>query len=131
MAYTVTPGAHPDLYILTYTGDLGAEELLIENELHLNENRFIYILADVSGMNNGLPDGFLETVQRSFVLHPHTAHIAVYVTSAILRIAASMVVKVTRQKKKISLHDSYKDAYERLEKVIKEQIPKVSQADYK
>jgi hypothetical protein len=120
--YSVAPGNHPNVYVLTYSENLAAEELLIDDELHLNEGRDIYLLVDLSSMNNGLPEGFLDAVQRSFVVHPHTAHIAVYTTSMLLRTAAGMVTKVTRMNGKITTHSTYEEAYQQLLDLMPESI---------
>lgn len=117
--HTVTHDAHCDLAILTYTGDLEAAELPIDDELRLNAGHKVYILVDVSGMNNGLPDGFLETIQRSFVIHPNIGHIAVYITSSVLRIAAGMVIKVARLQNKATIHSSYEASYDHLVRLMR------------
>jgi hypothetical protein len=120
MAYTIAPTPHADFYILTYTGTLETEDLLVADALHLNEGRAIYLLIDVSHMEEGLPDRFLETIMKSFVVHPNVAYMAVFITSTLLRVTANMVVKVTRQQKKITLHDSYESAHQRVMQAIGE-----------
>jgi hypothetical protein len=81
MAYTIMPGSHADFYILTYAGTLETDDLLVADELHLNEGRPIYLLIDTARMRDGLPDQFLETIMKSFVVHPNVAYMSVYITS--------------------------------------------------
>jgi hypothetical protein len=121
MAYSIAPGPHPDFYILTYTDLLASDELFIDDELHLNEGRQIYILADTSHMSSTLPDGFMEAVSKSFVVHPNIAHIASFNPSTILWITAQMVIKRTNQHKKITVHKTYQEAYDTIMALIQEQ----------
>lgn len=119
MPYSIAQGPHPDFYILTYTEQLAYEELLIDDDLHLNEDRQIFILADTSHMSSSLPDRFMEAISKSFVVHPNVGHIASFNPSSILWIAAQMVIKFTGQYKKITVHKTYQEAFETIEALIK------------
>jgi hypothetical protein len=121
MPYSIAPGPHPDFYILTYTEQLAYEELLIDDKLHLNEGRLIYVLADTSHMSSTLPDGFMEAISKSFVVHENIGHIASFNPSSILWIAAQMVIKFTGRYKKITVHKTYQEAYDILMMHIQEQ----------
>ena len=123
MSYTITSGSHPDFYIMNIVGDLQYEDLFIDDALHLNEGRVIYVLVNKTDMSNKLPEGFVEALPTSFVVHPNIGHIACYAPSAILRIAGYMVANITHLQKKITIHNLYKDAYKFIEKRIDEARP--------
>lgn len=114
MAYDIKAGAYANMYILTYTGLLENDDLLISNELHLGEGQPIYLLVDLRNMSDGLPDRFLETVVQSYVTHPNLAHLATCTNSRLLRMAAFMVTKVTRTSDRLTIHDTYEAAETRL-----------------
>ena len=120
MAFNISPGSHPDFYILSIIGDLTYEDLLIVDDLHLNEKRLIYVLVNKAEMSNKLPDRFVEMLPQSFVVHPNIAHIACYAPSAILRIAGYMVANITHLQKKITIHQAYDEAYKFIERRIHE-----------
>ena len=120
MTFTVNAGSHPDFYILSIIGDLKNEDLYIMDDLHLNESRVIYVLVNKAEMNPRLPDGFVEALPRSFVVHPNIGHIACYAPSAMLRIAGYMVANITHLQKKITIHQTYDDAYKFIERRIRE-----------
>ena len=103
---------HPDFYILTYTGALEVADLVVDDLLHLNEGRPIYLLVDISRMNNTLPDRYIEHIRKCFLVHPNLRYLAGFVSSMPLRMVSNMVVKLTRQQKKITLHDTYDAAYQ-------------------
>jgi hypothetical protein len=120
MAYAIKAGAYADMYILTYTGNLETEDLLVSNELHLNEGRPIYLLVDILNMNDGLPDRFLETIMQSYVTHPNLGCLAACMTSKLLRMTAGMVIKVTRRADKITVHDTFEAAEKALIEAMKQ-----------
>jgi hypothetical protein len=126
MSHTVTSSPHPDFYVLTHFDDLQYDELFLDEELHLNEGRSIYILADTSRMNNVLPDGFLDAVTKSYVINPNMAHLAVYIPSTALRVVGYMVIKVTRRQKQISIHHTYEDALHTIEALLPQRTPSIS-----
>ncbi len=112
MPCSVVQGPHPDFYIVTYTGTLEVADLVVDDLLHLNEGRLIYLLVDISRMNNSLPDRYIEHIRKCFLVHPNLRYLAGFVSSMPLRVVSNMVVKLTRQQKKITLHDSYDAAYD-------------------
>jgi hypothetical protein len=112
MPCSVTQGSHPDFYILTYTGQLQTKDLQVDDDVHLNEGRKIYLLVDISRMEHRLPDRYVEHIMKCFLVHPNLRFLAGFVSSMPLRVVSNMVVKLTRQQNKVSLHDSYEGAYE-------------------
>lgn len=128
MAFTITAGSHPDFYILNIIGDLTNEDMVIMDDLHLNEDRIIYILVNKAEMSNKLPDDFVELLPTSFVVHPNIGHIACYAPSPILRIAGYMVANITHLQKKISIHRTYDEAYKQIERCIQEDFSSTQDA---
>jgi hypothetical protein len=120
MTFNVTSGSHPDFYILSIIGDLKNEYLFIMDDLHLNENRLIYVLVNKAEMSNRLPEGFVEALPTSFLVHPNIGHVACYAPSALLRITGYMVANITHMQKKITVHQRYDDAYKFIEQRIRE-----------
>lgn len=121
MTFTVVnSGSYPDFYILNIIGDLKNEDLYIMDDLHLNENRMIYVLVNKAAMSPRLPEGFVEALPRSFVVHPNIGHIACYAPSAMLQIAGHMVANITRLQKKITIHKTYDQAYKYIEHCIRQ-----------
>jgi hypothetical protein len=119
MAYVVSPGPHPNIALMRIWGDLQHEDMKPNNELGLNEGRPIYILLDVSEMNVGLPDGFLDGARNSFFIHPNMAHMALFSTSSMLNSIAMMVAKLTGRPGKMSIHNNYDSAFKHLQDMIK------------
>ena len=91
---------------------------MIDDALHLNEGRLIYLLVDISRMDHRLPDGYIKHIMKCFLVHPNLRFLAGYVTSIPLRMASNLVVSLTRQQHKITLHDSYDEAYQSVEEAI-------------
>jgi len=80
----------------------------------------VYLLVDASGMNTSLPEHFLESVRNSAFIHPNMIHAAVFMRSPLLKNVFTMVAKLTRQRNKLSIHDSYDQAMTHLQKLVKE-----------
>lgn len=118
MSYTITSGSHPDFYILTHFDELKYDDLFIDDELHLNENRPIYLLVDTSHMKNVLPDAFLEGITRSYVVNPNIAHLAVFIPSTALRVVGYTVIKVARRQNRITIHHTYEEALHTIESLL-------------
>lgn len=114
MAHTISPGPKPSIMLMELTGDLTYQDMMSDDEIGLNENQQLYLMLDVSKMNVGLPDGFLDGAKNSFFVHPNLIHMAMYVESDLLRTIANMVAKVTRNVGKLSLHSSREAAIHHL-----------------
>lgn len=110
----LTPGPYPHFYILAYRDELMYEELFLDEPLHLNEGHPVYILIDTSAMYNRLPENFMQGIVRSFIINPNIAAMAVYIPSIPLRVVAHMVVNALRLHKKVSIFQTYHDAYAHL-----------------
>jgi hypothetical protein len=121
MAHSVSQGPHPLIMVMELTGDLTHEDMVADDAIGLNNGRRLYLMLDVSKMNVGLPDGFLDGAKNSFFINPNLIHMAMYVESDLLRTIANMVAKVTRNVGKLSLHNSREAAMNHLLALIEGQ----------
>jgi hypothetical protein len=114
MAHEILPGPTANILLMRLYGELTKDDLLCDDELHLNEGQPMYVLVDASDMDIGLPAGFMDGKRESFFLNPNLQHVALYTTSWLLNSAAKMLGKITRQRDKLSVHDSREAALEHL-----------------
>lgn len=114
MAHEIQPGPESNIVLLRLYGELTKADLLCDDELGLNEGKPMLILVDASDMDIGLPAGFMDGKRESFFLNPNAQHVALYTTSWLLNSAAKMLGKITRQREKLSVHDSREAALEHL-----------------
>jgi hypothetical protein len=114
MAHEILPGPTENILLMRLYGELTKADLLCDDELHLNEGKLMYVLVDASDMDIGLPAGFMDGKRESFFLNPNLQHVALYTTSWLLNSAAKMLSKITRQREKLSVHDSREAALEHL-----------------
>jgi hypothetical protein len=111
MPHEVSTGKHPDIIVLRYYGDIESEDIITDpEELHLNDGRPKYLLADATEVHPVVPEGMWERVQHSIIGHNNLAHIAISVKSAPLRVLMGAVVKLSRQGKRMTLHNTYEEA---------------------
>src|SRR5689334_14824430 len=111
MPHEVYTGKHPDIVVLRYYGDIETEDIITDpEELHLNEGHSKYLLADAGSVHPVVPEGMWERVQHSIIGHNHLVHIAICVKSNALRVLMGAVVKLTRQGKRVTLHNTYEEA---------------------
>jgi hypothetical protein len=106
MAHEIQPGPQSNILLLRLYGELTKEDLLCDDELGLNDGKTLFVLVDASDMDIGLPAGFMDGKRESFFLNPNLQHVALYTTSWLLSSAARMLGKITRQREKLSVHDS-------------------------
>lgn len=95
-------------------GELLKEDLLCDDELGLNDGQPVLVLVDASEMDIGLPAGFMDGKRESFFMNPNLQHVALYTTSWLLTSVAKMLGKLTRQREKLSVHDTREAALEHL-----------------
>src|SRR5262245_59914192 len=120
MPHEITIGKHPDLIILRYHGDIEKEDIITDpEELHLNDGRHKYLLADATTVRPVVPEGMWERVHGGIITHENIVHIAIAVKSSMLRVLMSAVIKVSRQKHRMSLHETTEDAEAHLLQMIK------------
>lgn len=114
MAHVIETGPEANIRLLHLQGELLKEDLLCDDELGLNSGEPMYVLVDASEMDIGLPAGFMDGKRESFFMNPNLRHVAVYSTSWLLSSAAKMLGKLTRQREKLSVHDTREAAIEHL-----------------
>lgn len=120
MSHEVSVGNHPSIVVVRYFGDIEANDIIIDpGELHLNEGQSKYLLIDTNEANPVVPEGMWERVHKSIIDNENLIHIAIHVKSAALRILMGAVLKLTRQRNRVSLHQSYEEAEAQILKVIK------------
>ncbi|MEO8606828.1 MAG: STAS/SEC14 domain-containing protein [Chloroflexota bacterium] len=111
MPHQVSTGKHPDIIVLRYYGNIETEDILTDpEELHLNDDHPKYLLADAGEVHPVVPEGMWERVQHSIISHKNLAHIAIFVKSGPLRVLMGAVVKLSRQGKRVTLHNTYEEA---------------------
>ena len=120
MAHTITPGTHPNIKVMELEGELTHADMTADEALGLNEGKPVYVLLDASKISVGLPPDFLDGARKSYFVHPNLAHMALYVSSVLLRNIGAMVAKLTRRKDKLTIHESREAAMRHLEKLVKE-----------
>lgn len=116
MPHTITLGPSPDIVCVTIIGALNYDDMTCEVEIGLNE-RPLFIFLDVSKMDSGLPEDFLEGARVSFFVHPNMRHLAIYTDSVMLNMIATMVSKVTHRQDKLTTHKSIQAALDHLLKL--------------
>lgn len=114
MAHHITVGPRPNIKICTITESLNHDDMTCEDDLGLNEGTPLYVLLDVSAMNLGLPEQFLDGAKHSFFIHPNLVHMAMYTDSNLLTHIGNMVAKLTQRQEKLSIHSSYDAALKHL-----------------
>ncbi len=111
MSHEILIGQHPDLVILRYHGNIEADDIITNpDDLHLNDGRLKYLLADTSDSNPVVPEGMWERVHNSIISHQNLVHIAIVAKSGMLKVLLNAVIKLTRQGKRVSLHNSFEEA---------------------
>ncbi|MEO8608281.1 MAG: hypothetical protein ABI690_10385 [Chloroflexota bacterium] len=120
MAHEIEAGPKPNIRLMHLRGELLKEDLLCDDELGLNAGTPVFVLVDASEMDIGLPAGFMDGKRESFFMNPNLQHVALYSTSWLLNSAAKMLGKLTRQRDKLSVHDSRESALEYLENLAAE-----------
>ncbi|MGB1289252.1 MAG: hypothetical protein ACPG7F_22140, partial [Aggregatilineales bacterium] len=83
----------------------------------LNEGQK-YVMLDMSEMNIGLPERFIEAAQQSFFTHDNLLHTVLYVDSGMLRSISVMIAKLTRRQNRLTLHKSREEALEHLHEIV-------------
>jgi hypothetical protein len=120
MPHEVSTGKHPDIVVLHYYGDIESDDIITDpEELHLNDGHPKYLLADAGSVHPVVPEGMWERVQHSIISHSNLLHIAIYVKSGALRVLMGAVVKLSRQGKRMSLHNTYEEAETHLLNLLK------------
>jgi hypothetical protein len=110
-------------------GELTKDDLLCDNELDLNEGQAMFVLVDVSEMDIGLPAGFMDGKRESFFMNPNLHHVSLYTTSWLLSSAAKMLGKLTRQRDKLSVHDTREAAMNHLLTLVDKESQPVSKGE--
>lgn len=120
MAVDVVTGPHPNIRIMRIIGDLHPEDMASSDKmLELDGNHPVYVVMDISQMNIGMPEHFLEAAKHGkAVNHANMHHMAVFTTNELLINISKMVAKVNRQKSKLSIHPTYDDAISHLQTLI-------------
>jgi hypothetical protein len=120
MTHEMLPGPHPNISVARLLGEIGSEDFAISDELGLPEGRSAYLPVDTSRISLGLPDNFLELSRNSYLLDPNFKHAAVYASSGWVRSMGNMIAKLTRQRHKLSMHDSYESAMAHLQNLVRQ-----------
>jgi len=111
MPHAISTGKHQDIIILRYYGNIESDDIITNpQELHLNEGSTKYLLVDASEVHPSVPEGMWDRVRESVIYNQNLLHIAIYVKSLPLRILMGAVFNLTRQQKRVSLHESFADA---------------------
>lgn len=109
MGHYFVPTKHPNLVQMKITGHLNYEDMTCEDELGLNEKP-VWVILDVIGMNISLPEGFLSGARHSWFVNPNTQHLALVVSSGFIKSVGLMVAKVTRRRDRLTVYDSVEAA---------------------
>jgi hypothetical protein len=117
MAHEIQPGPQPNIVVMRLYGELTKADLLVDEELGLNKGQNILVLVDASEMDVGLPAGFMDGNRESFFMNTNLRHVALYSTSWLLNSVAKMLGKLTRQRDKLSVHDTREAALSHLTKL--------------
>ncbi len=120
MAHEIEAGPEPNIRLMRLKGELLRSDLLCDDELGLNTGDPVFVLVDASEMDIGLPAGFMDGKRESFFMNPNLQHVALYSTSWLLNSAAKMLGKLTRQRDKLSVHDTREAALEHLKSMAAE-----------
>jgi hypothetical protein len=120
MAHEMLPGPHPNISVIRLIGEMAKTDFAISDELGLPGGRSTYLLIDTSSFNLGLPDNFLELSRNSYLLDPNFKHAAVYAPTVWIRSLGNMVAKLTRQRHKLSMHDSFESAMAHLQEMVRQ-----------
>lgn len=121
MPHEVSTGKHQDIVVLRYYGDIESDDIITNpEELHLNDGRPKYLLADAGEVHPVVPEGMWERVQHSIISHNNLVHIAICVKSGTLRVLMGAVVKLSRQGKRMTLHNTYEEAESHLMHLLNE-----------
>jgi len=118
MAHEIQPGPQPNIVLMRLYGELTKEDLLCDQELGLNDGKPMFVLVDVSEMDIGLPASFMDGKRESFFMNPNLQHVSLYTTSWLLSSAARMLGKLTRQRDKLSVHDTREAALNHLMRLV-------------
>lgn len=119
MPHEVSIGQHPDIVVLRYFGAIETDDIITDPaEIHLDEGKPKYLLADATEVNPSVPEGMWERVHQSIISHDKLVHIAICVDSSIFRLLLNAVIKVTRQGSRVTLHETYEQAEVHLLKLI-------------
>jgi len=119
MAYEVTHGELPNLYVIRFYDELVGEDLdRATQALGLDSGNQVYVLCDITGLNPGLPENFIEYAQRSYFMHKNMLHGAMISQSWLLNSVAKMFAKLTRRQDRLSIHMSRAAAMAHLEKIM-------------
>lgn len=119
MPHQVLKGKYPELVILHYFGNIEADDIITDpEELHLADGKPKYLLADTGDVNPVVPEGMWERVHHSIISHENLAHIAIHVKSNVLRVLMGAILKLTRQRNRVTLHQTYEEAEAHLIKLI-------------
>jgi hypothetical protein len=121
MAHEIEAGPESNIRLMRLQGELLKADLLCDDELDLNSGTPIFVLVDASEMDIGLPAGFMDGKRESFFMNPNLQHVALYSTSWLLNSAAKMLGKLTRQRDKLSVHDTREAALEHLKNLAAQQ----------
>ena len=120
MAHVIEAGPHPNIVIMHVIGNTTSIDMDINTELCLNKGQPVYLLVDLSNMTLGLPENFLNDARHSAIVQPNMIHAAIYVHSSLIKSIVSMIVRITYQNSKLSIHDQYDQALAQLQKLVKE-----------
>ncbi|MDZ4771295.1 MAG: hypothetical protein SGJ24_19400 [Chloroflexota bacterium] len=117
MSFTISDSAHPSIRIMKITGELDDIAMTADEALGLNAGVPIYVLLDILEMSIKLPDGFLDTAQKSYFTNDNLAHLALFTRSEMFKIIGDMVARLTHRREKLSAHSTYAAAMAHLEKL--------------
>lgn len=120
MAHEILVSPHPAIAHMRIYSTLMLEDMMCDDELGLSESPRA-VLCDLIDMEVWLPEGFIEGARKSFFVHPHMLHLALVLTSPMLRSVALMISKLTSQRDKLTIHPTVAAAEAHLLGVLRRQ----------
>jgi hypothetical protein len=119
MAYKVSPGELPNLYVIRFYDELTGEDLdHATQDLGLDSGNQVYVLCDITALIPGLPENFMEYANRSYFMHKNMLHAAMISHSWLLNNVAKMAAKLTRRQDRMSIHVSREAALAHIAKIM-------------
>lgn len=97
MSYEILDRPHPNIVCLRVYDSMEVDDMLIDDELGLNDDKPMWLVIDASDVGMELPSDFLNTAAHSFYVHHNLQFVSLYLTNRVLENIARMVNKITRR----------------------------------
>lgn len=119
MSHTAKIDVHPQIVLVELLDDVEIDDILL-TDLPYDEEQPLYMLLDGKNVRNGTPEGFLKAIKNSPMAQGKLTHIGVYMPNPVMKIAATMISKVSKMRNKVSFHKSVEEARSHLLELIEQ-----------